>query len=82
MKTNRKPIFFDVTLRDGNQALQKPWNTDEKKMVFQKLIELNVHGAELGFASASNTDFEACNVLSRIAPESMVVSSLSRAVER
>jgi 2-isopropylmalate synthase len=82
MSTNRKPIFFDVTLRDGNQALQKPWNTDEKKMVFQKLIELNVHGAELGFASASNTDFEACNILSRIAPESMVVSSLSRAVER
>ena len=82
MKTNRKPIFFDVTLRDGNQALRKPWNTEEKKMVFQKLIELNVHGAELGFASASSTDYEACNTLSKIAPESMVVSSLSRAVER
>lgn len=82
MNTNRKPIFFDVTLRDGNQALRKPWNTDEKKMVFHKLIELNVNGAELGFASASSTDFEACNVLSKIAPESMVVSSLSRAVER
>ena len=82
MKTNRKPIFFDVTLRDGNQALRKPWNTEEKKMVFQKLIELNVHGAELGFASASSTDYEACSTLSKIAPESMVVSSLSRAVER
>lgn len=82
MKNKRKPIFYDVTLRDGNQALRKPWNTEEKKLVFQKLAELNVHGAELGFASASSTDFEACSALSKLAPESMVVSSLSRAVER
>ena len=82
MKFDRKPFFFDVTLRDGNQALKKPWNTDQKIQVFQSLIALGVGGAELGFAAASKTDFESCVALSKFAPENMVVSSLSRAVER
>ncbi len=82
MKIERKPFFFDVTLRDGNQALKKPWNTDQKIQVFQSLIALEVGGAELGFASASKTDYESCIALSKLAPDNMVVSSLSRAVEK
>jgi 2-isopropylmalate synthase len=82
MKIVRKPFFFDVTLRDGNQALKKPWSTDQKIQVFQSLISLGVDGAELGFASASKTDYESCIALSKLAPENLVVSSLSRAVEK
>lgn len=82
MNFDRKPFFFDVTLRDGNQALKKPWTTDQKIQVFQSLISLGVDGAELGFASASKTDYESCLVLSKLAPDNMVVSSLSRAVEK
>ena len=37
---SRKPFFYDVTLRDGNQALKKPWNTKEKEAVFK---HVNVH---------------------------------------
>ncbi len=79
---NRKPFFFDVTLRDGNQALKKPWNTQQKVQVFKSLIELGVDGVELGFASASKTDFEACSTMSKITPDNLIVSSLSRAIER
>ena len=28
--SNRQPFFYDITLRDGNQSLKKPWNTAEK----------------------------------------------------
>ena len=26
----QKPFFYDITLRDGNQSLKKPWNIEEK----------------------------------------------------
>ncbi len=52
-----KPFFYDITLRDGNQALRKPWNTEEKEIIFNKLIELGVQGIEVGFSGASDMDF-------------------------
>lgn len=79
---NRKPQFFDVTLRDGNQALRKPWDLKEKEIIFQKLVDLRVQGIEVGFASASKSDFEACSYLASIAPSDVHISSLSRAKER
>lgn len=79
---NRRPFFYDVTLRDGNQALKKPWNTREKEIVFGKLVELGVQGVEAGFSGASEMDFEACNRLAAIAPDHVVISGLARAVER
>ena len=30
----RKPFFYDITLRDGNQSLKKPWSLDEKIVIF------------------------------------------------
>lgn len=77
----RKPFFYDVTLRDGNQALKKPWNTQEKEIIFNKLIELGVQGIEVGFSGASDMDFEACKYLADIAPENVVISGLARAVK-
>jgi len=79
-QTERKPIFHDVTLRDGNQALIRPWNSEEKELIFHKLIELGVDGIEVGFASASRMDFESCMKLASIAPENVFITSLSRAV--
>ncbi|PJZ68034.1 2-isopropylmalate synthase, partial [Leptospira perolatii] len=76
------PFFMDVTLRDGNQALRKPWNLNEKEVIFKQLVKLGVQGIEVGFASASHQDFEACSYLASLAPESVVISSLSRAVEK
>ncbi len=77
----KKPIFYDVTLRDGNQALRCPWNLNEKLLVFNQLVKLGVQGVEAGFASASQMDFEACRLIASQAPPGMIISSLSRAVE-
>ncbi|MDD3436594.1 MAG: alpha-isopropylmalate synthase regulatory domain-containing protein [Candidatus Gastranaerophilales bacterium] len=77
----KQPFFYDVTLRDGNQALKKPWNTSEKEIIFNKLLELGVQGIEVGFSGASDMDFEACRYLADIAPKNVVISGLARAVK-
>jgi 2-isopropylmalate synthase len=93
MNTNghsAKPFFYDITLRDGNQALVKPWNTQEKEQVFRQLLKLGVQGIEVGFAGASDMDFEACEHLAKltaqmaqqgdVAAQNVVISGLARAV--
>lgn len=77
----RQPFFYDITLRDGNQSLKKPWNTCEKEIIFNYLVELGVQGVEVGFSAASDMDFEACSRLSQIAPDNIVISGLARAVQ-
>ena len=79
--TQNKPFFYDITLRDGNQALRKPWNLREKEIIFKKLLELGVQGIEVGFPNASEMDFEAVEHLSKIAPDNVVISALARCVE-
>jgi 2-isopropylmalate synthase len=86
----RKPFFYDVTLRDGNQALANPWNTQQKEQVFRQLLKLGVQGIEVGFANASDMDFEACEHLARLTAElagqgdetaqKVVISGLARAI--
>lgn len=79
---DRQPFFYDITLRDGNQALAKPWNTQEKARIFRLLLDLGVQGVEAGFSGASDMDFEACEALSEIATDQVVISGLARAMER
>ncbi len=81
-QTERKPFFYDVTLRDGNQALRHPWNLHEKERVFNQLLKLGVQGIEVGFAGASEMDFAACEYLAKRAPDNVVIGGLARAVER
>ena len=38
----RQPFFYDITLRDGNQSLKKPWNLKEKEFIFNKLVDFAV----------------------------------------
>ena len=77
----RKPFFYDITLRDGNQSLKKPWNLKEKEFIFNKLVEFGVQAVEAGFPAASEMDFEAVQRLAEIAPEHLIISGLARAVE-
>ena len=79
--TNRQPFFYDITLRDGNQSLKKPWNTYEKEIIFNHITELGVQGVEVGFAAASDMDYEACVRLAGIAPSNTVISALARCVQ-
>ncbi len=79
--SGKQPFFYDITLRDGNQSLKKPWNTSEKEIIFNHLIELGVQGVEVGFAAASEMDYEACSHLAKIAPDNLVISALARCTQ-
>lgn len=75
----RKPYFYDITLRDGNQSLKKPWSLEEKLFIFDKIVQLGIKAVEIGFPASSEMDFEACSKLAKNAPEDVKVSVLARA---
>src|SRR4051794_1128119 len=54
----RAPIWCSTDLRDGNQALVKPMDAVRKQKMFDLLVALGVKEIEVGFPSASKTDFE------------------------
>jgi 2-isopropylmalate synthase len=54
---NRAPIWCSVDLRDGNQALAVPMNISQKLELFQALVSCGFKEIEVGFPSASNTEF-------------------------
>src|SRR5579859_1113935 len=51
------PIWCSVDLRDGNQALAVPMNVGQKLELFQTLVRCGFKEIEVGFPSASNTEF-------------------------
>ena len=57
------PIWCSVDLRDGNQALVDPMNLQEKLEYFHTLVDIGVKEIEIGFPSASETDYEICREL-------------------
>src|SRR5581483_11404756 len=54
----RAPIWCSVDLRDGNQALAVPMNVSQKLELFDALVRCGFKEIEVGFPSASNTEFE------------------------
>jgi 2-isopropylmalate synthase len=54
---SRAPIWCSVDLRDGNQALAVPMNVSQKLELFQTLVKVGFKEIEVGFPSASNTEF-------------------------
>ena len=52
------PKWCSVDLRDGNQALIEPMDAERKLSMFIKLVEIGFTEIEVGFPSASETDFE------------------------
>jgi 2-isopropylmalate synthase len=53
----RAPRWCSVDLRDGNQALAVPMNVSQKLEMFQTLVKIGFKEIEVGFPSASNTEF-------------------------
>jgi len=51
------PQWCSVDLRDGNQALAIPMGVDEKVEMFNMLVEIGFKEIEVGFPSASDTEF-------------------------
>ena len=54
----KAPIWCSVDLRDGNQALFEPMNGERKMRMFRTLCEVGFKEIEIGFPSASQTDFD------------------------
>jgi len=54
---NRAPNWCSVDLRDGNQALAVPMNVSQKLELFSTLVKCGFKEIEVGFPSASNTEF-------------------------
>ncbi|MDK1490081.1 2-isopropylmalate synthase [Sinorhizobium sp. 7-81] len=52
------PIWCSVDLRDGNQALVDPMGHDRKARMFHLLLDMGFKEIEIGFPSASQTDFD------------------------
>ena len=59
----KAPIWCSVDLRDGNQALVDPMNLEEKLEFFKTLIEVGFKEIEVGFPSASETEYEILRTL-------------------
>ena len=51
------PVWCSVDLRDGNQALIEPMDAARKMRMFKILVEMGFKEIEVGFPSASDTDF-------------------------
>ena len=54
----KPPIWCSVDLRDGNQALIEPMDAERKTRMFELLVEMGFKEIEVGFPSASQTDFD------------------------
>ena len=56
--TTKAPLWCAVDLRDGNQALIDPMSPARKRRMFDLLVRMGYKEIEVGFPSASQTDFD------------------------
>lgn len=57
-KITKAPVWCSVDLRDGNQALINPMGVDQKLEFFDLLVKIGFKQIEVGFPSASDTEYE------------------------
>jgi len=77
------PIWCSTDLRDGNQALFEPMNRETKKRLFQVLVDVGLKEIEVGFPSASETDFSTVRSLieEKRVPDDVTLMVLTQARE-
>nr|WP_193612715.1 2-isopropylmalate synthase [Nocardioides lijunqiniae] len=77
------PRWCAVDLRDGNQALIDPMSPARKKTMFQLLVAMGYKEIEVGFPSASQTDFDFVRQLidEDLIPDDVVIQVLTQARE-
>jgi 2-isopropylmalate synthase len=78
---HRAPQWCSVDLRDGNQALVEPMGPDRKRRMFDLLVKLGFQEIEVGFPSASETDFAFVRELieHRLVPDNVTIQVLTQA---
>jgi len=60
---DKAPIWMSSDLRDGNQALFEPMDSERKMRMFRTLCQIGFKEIEIGFPSASQTDFDFVRML-------------------
>ena len=80
-RITKAPRWCAVDLRDGNQALIDPMSPERKLKMFQLLVRMGYKEIEVGFPSASQTDFDFVRVLIEEGhiPEDVTIQVLTQA---
>jgi 2-isopropylmalate synthase len=80
---DKAPIWCSVDLRDGNQALIEPMGPERKRRMFELLVRMGFKEIEVGFPSASQTDFDFVRQLIEqdLVPEDVTIQVLTQARE-
>ena len=82
-RVTQAPRWCAVDLRDGNQALIDPMSPDRKRVMFDMLVRMGFKEIEVGFPSASQTDFDFVRSLIEqdLIPEDVTIQVLTQARE-
>ncbi len=80
---DRAPLWCSVDLRDGNQALIDPMDTERKLRMFSLLVAMGYREIEVGFPAASSTDFDFVRRLVEddLVPQGVTIQVLTQARE-
>ena len=70
----KPPIWLSTDLRDGNQSLIEPMSVERKLELFQLLVDIGFKEIEVGFPSASQTEF---NFVRRLIDENRIPDDVS-----
>jgi 2-isopropylmalate synthase len=79
----RPPVWCSVDLRDGNQALIEPMDIPRKLRMFEALVAIGFKQIEVGFPSASQTEFDFVRKLidEHLIPDDVTIQVLTQARE-
>jgi 2-isopropylmalate synthase len=82
-RITRAPQWCAVDLRDGNQALIDPMSPERKRRMFDLLVRMGYKEIEVGFPSASQTDFDFVRELIEqdLIPDDVVIQVLTQSRE-
>lgn len=77
------PIWCSSDLRDGNQSLIEPMSPEKKLRFFKTLVQIGIKEIEVGFPSASQTDFDFVRLLIEedLVPDDTTIQVLTQARE-
>jgi 2-isopropylmalate synthase len=80
---SKVPVWCSTDLRDGNQALFEPMSRETKKRLFKTLCSVGLKEIEIGFPSASETDFLTARDLieQNLIPDDVTIMVLTQARE-
>ncbi|MER7518425.1 2-isopropylmalate synthase [Streptomyces sp. NPDC126499] len=79
-RIERAPLWVPVDLRDGNQALAEPMDTARKRRFFDLLVRTGFKEIEVGYPSASRTDFDFVRHLAHLTASGAVPDDITPVV--